>query len=35
MENIMSRTIKIKGVGRTTVETDFVVLSLKIETKHK
>lgn len=31
----MSRTIKIKGVGRTTVEPDFVVLSLKLETKHK
>lgn len=31
----MSRTIKIKGVGRTTVEPDFVVLSLKIETKQK
>lgn len=35
MEIIMSRTIKIKGVGRTTVEPDFVVLSLKLETKHK
>lgn len=31
----MSRTIKIKGVGRTTVEPDFVVLSLKLETKNK
>lgn len=31
----MLRTIKIKGVGRTTVEPDFVALSLKIETKHK
>lgn len=31
----MSRMIKIKGVGRATVEPDFVVLSLKVETKHK
>lgn len=31
----MSRTITIKGVGRTTAEPDFVVISLRIETKRK